>query len=164
MNLYDALQQALPQYDIVPLTDANFADISRVFETNQDFLVEGYGGLIDEKGIFGAISQLVDDFKPSNKYLAGIYQNGKPIAAIDLLANSPAKGDLYLSFLVVRRDLQGQGIGTAISCGIISAAELAGFNQIHLGSFDNTAKFWQNQGYIRIERHNDFIAFHRSLT
>jgi len=164
MNLYEALRQTLP-YDIVVLTEDNFEDFREVFDTNREFLVEGYGELIDEKDIFGTIAQLVDGLDPADKYLAAICQDGAAIAAVDLLANSPAKGELYLSFLVVHGDLQGRGFGGEIAEGIVAAAGLTGFTKINLGSFDNTTQFWQKQGFMQTDSKNsDFIAFYRSLT
>jgi len=163
MNLYDALRQALPQYDIVPLTESNFDSFREIFDSNADFLAEGYGKLIDKKGIFGAISQLVDDFDPADKYLAAICQNGEAAAAIDLLANLPKQGRLYLSFLVVRGDLQGQGFGAVIAEGIIAAAALAGFSRIDLGSFDDAAEFWRKMGFAQSEGDADYLQLYRSV-
>ena len=163
MNLYKALRKALPQYDVIPLTEENYADMCQVFDTNHEFLAAGYGRLIDEKGVAGAMLQLPDDFNPEDKYLAVLRQKGKAIASVDLLANSPTKGELYISFLVVHRDLQGKGIGSSITEGIIAAAKLAGFTRVNLGSFDYTAEFWRKQRFIQTDKDNDFIAFHRSL-
>jgi GNAT superfamily N-acetyltransferase len=163
MRFYDLLRQNLPQYDVIPLSEENYADMREVFDTNREFLTEAYGKSIDEKGILGAILQLPDNFDPANKYLAAICENGKAIAAVDLLANSPVKDRLYLSFLVVHRDLQSKGIGSSIIEGIIAAARPAGFTQINLGSFDNTAEFWRKQGFVQAGRGDDFIAFLRSI-
>jgi len=147
-GLYGALQQSLPQYDVMPLTEDNYADVCEIFDTNHGFLKEGYGDLIDKNGVLAAMLQLPKGFDIANKYLAVLCENGKPIAAVDLLANSPKKGELWLSFLVVHGDMHGRGIGTNITKGIIAAVKLAGFKKIHLGSFDETVDFWRKQGFI----------------
>ena len=163
MNLYEALGQALHAYEIIPLTEDNFTKFREVFDTNHDFLVEGYGKLIDEKGVFGAIAQLVDGFNPADKYLAAICQKDKVAAAVDLLANLPAEGQLYLSFLVVNNDFKGKGIGTAIADGIVVAAKMVGFTKISLGSFEDTAGFWRKQGFVQTGSSGDFLAFYKEL-
>jgi len=164
MRLYEALRQALPQYYIIPLTEDNFAAFCEVFDSNQDFLIESYGKLVDEEGIFGAIAQLpYDGFNPTDKYLAVICQNGKTIAAVDMLANLPKKGELYLSFVVVHEDLKERGLGTIIVEGIINAVRLVGFTQINLNSFEATAAFWERQGFIQSGTNVEFISFYRSL-
>ena len=164
MNLYNALRQALPAYEIIPLTEDNFVNFREVFDTNYDFLVEGYGKLIDEKGIFGAVAQLVDGLNPADKYLAAICQDGVAVAAVDLLANLPAKGQLYLSFLLVHNGFKGKGIGAAVADGIVAAAKMSGFTKINLGSFEDTAEFWRKQGFTQTESDdNGFLAFYKEL-
>ncbi|MCL2573872.1 MAG: GNAT family N-acetyltransferase [Defluviitaleaceae bacterium] len=161
MNLYSALQQVLPQYNIVTLTLDNYTETREVFETNREFLIEGYGKLIDELGVAEAILKLPDGFKSDDKHLMVICQNGQAIAAVDLLANVPVQGELYLSFLVVHGDMKGKGIGANVSEGIMQAARLAGFTKIGLGSFDDTANFWRKQGYEQEAKHDGFWIFYR---
>ena len=149
MNLHETLQQALPIYDVVPLTQDNFADFCEVFDTNRDFLVKNYGKLVDEKGLLGAVAQLVDGFDPGDKYLAAICQGGRAIAVVDLLANLTAKNELFISVLMVRSDLQGKGFGATFAKGIITAARRAGFSRVTLGTDDSAAKFWEKMGFVQ---------------
>ena len=162
MKLYTELQRALP-YDVVPITEDNYDTVREVFDTNLEFLVEGYGKLVEEKGVLGAIAQLPDGFNPADKYLAAICQKGKAIAAVDLLGNSPTKNELWLSFLVVHEDLKSSGLGAQITEGVVCAAQMAGFTKINLGSFETTAAFWEKQGFTQSGANDNFLTFYRSL-
>lgn len=162
--IFELLGQALPQYEVLSITDNNYADVREIFETNCQFLKEAYGNLIDEKGVLGAILQLPDEsFSPVNKYIAAICKNGRTVAAVDLLANFPAEGEIYLSFLIVHEDMKGRGFGSIITEGIVRAAGFAGFTRIILNSFKSTAEFWRKQGFEQTSCNDDFLAFHRSI-
>ena len=163
MGIIAELQHALP-YDVIPITEDNYAIAREVYSTNPEYFTL-FGKLADDESILSTVRKVPDGFALSDKYLAAFCENGRAIAIIDLLAGYPSKSDIWVGLFLVHGDLRGKGLGAAIVKGVMQAARAVGFDGIHLGVVNTNTKalrFWEKMGFVYERTSGDFLAYKRS--
>jgi len=120
-------------YDIIYITKANYEDIWEVYDTNPKRFIAMGGKVAEKTGILESIDQTPQGFNVSNIHFFGIWQNGQPVAVVDLLLGYPRQDCLWIGLLLVHSDFHGKGVGSVIAKSIIQASERAGFAGVSLG-------------------------------
>ncbi|MCL2573873.1 MAG: GNAT family N-acetyltransferase [Defluviitaleaceae bacterium] len=160
--------QTMPHYDIVSLTQDNYTIAREVYFTNPEYFAF-FGGVSDDESILNAMYAVPDGFDISGKLFVAICdknQDGKVVAVIDLLADYPNKGNLWLGLLLVHGDLHGKGIGAFVVDGVVKAASSANFDSIRLGIIEknsNAIRFWEKVSFTHEGKSNDILVFQRGL-
>jgi len=69
--MLDILKQTLTAYDLIPVAETNHADLHELYADCQD-------------DFFAALLNIPAGFDLSRKHLYGLWQDGRPVAVIDL--------------------------------------------------------------------------------
>lgn len=165
MQIFAGLGHVLP-YDIVPITQENYAIARDVFSTNPDYFAL-FGNAANDESILAAMCAVPDGFDISGKYFAALCQNGAAIAIIDLLADYPDTKDLWLGLLMVHGGMLGKGVGNVIINGVLQAASLTGFDNIHLGVIEantDAIRFWNKAGFVHERTSGDVLIFSKECS
>lgn len=153
-------------YDIIYITKSNYEDIWEVYDTNPKYFIATGGKVAEKTGILESIDQTPQGFDASNKHFFGIWQNGQPVAVVDLLLGYPRQDCLWIGLLLVHSDFHGKGAGSFIVKSIIQASEKAGFKEISLGVMEGNGSvvlFWEKMDFIHIRTSDDILVFSRSV-
>ena len=85
-----------------------------------------------------------------DKYFLGFYRQKELIAVMDLIDGYPSVDTAYIGFFMVKKALQGQGIGSAIIEDTKAFLKSVGFHAMRLainkGNPQSTA-FWHKNGF-----------------
>ena len=90
----------------------------------------------------------------SDKYYIGFYRNKTLIAVMDLIDGYPEPEIAFIGFFMMNKDLQGQGIGTAIIQETASYLKITGKTAIRLAidkGNPQSTHFWNKNGFIVIK-------------
>jgi len=165
MRLYIKLQQALPQYDCIPITEDNYIIVREVFDTNPEYF-QLFGEIADDQSILKSMHTVPEGFGFADKLFIAFCQDSETIAAIDLLVGYPDKDTVWLGLFLMHGNIRGKGVGTTIVNGIIHAAQSDGFDNIQLGVMEaNTGavRFWKKMGFVHMRTSGDILVFQRSI-
>ena len=86
----------------------------------------------------------------SDKYYIGFYQKEILVAVMDLIDGYPDPEIAFLGFFMINKDLQGQGIGTAIIQETAAYLKIAGKTAIRLAidkGNPQSTHFWKKNGF-----------------
>ncbi|MDR2183841.1 MAG: GNAT family N-acetyltransferase [Clostridiales bacterium] len=164
-EFYEALRQALPQYGITPINEGNYAIARDVYFTNPEYFML-FGQVADDERILTTVRMLPEGFDIARKFFAGLCENGKAIAVIDLLMGYPNENEMWIGLFLVHGDFHGKGVGAAVFNGTARAARMVGLDSIHLGIFDTNKRalhFWQKMGFTYERTKGDFLVYQRSV-
>ena len=70
---------------------------------------------------------------PEDKYFLGFYQGGRLCAALDLIARYPNPETAFIGWFILRKDLQGRGVGTELVNDLLAFLKEQGFLYVRLG-------------------------------
>ena len=91
----------------------------------------------------------------SDKYYIGFFQWDTLIAVMDLIDGYPEEDSAFIGFFMMREELQGKQIGSAIIRETAAALKEAGKRAIRLGiDKDNpqSTHFWAKNGFLVINQ------------
>jgi len=138
--------------DAVPITCENHMNVWEVYKSNPEYFAECLQRAAEPKDILTVFERLVKGYDPSNQYFVGLWQDGSPIAVLELLPDFPDEDTLWFSEIIVRGDLHGQGIGCRIIKDILSGS--LDFKQIRLGTTSRLVSYWQRFGFKELLKHS----------
>jgi len=144
----------MPDFQIIPIIHENCMDVWDVYKSNNDYFLAAYEKNVEPSNIFQTWERLVDDYDASQQLFFGLWQNGAPIAVVELLPHFPKQNQLWLSEIIVHQNAKNKGLGTKITQAIISAAKTEKFTKIQLGVGEENPKaqqFWQKMGFVPVE-------------
>lgn len=87
----------------------------------------------------------------SSKYYVGFYQGDTLIAVMDLIDGYPDEDVAFIGFFMMKKALQGRGIGAAIICEAAAYLKSAGKRFIRLAidkENPQSTHFWQKNGFL----------------
>ena len=88
-----------------------------------------------------------------SKHFVGLFQGRELVAVMDVVEGYPRTDVAYLGLLMLRRRLQGTGLGSEIVREAEACLRAAGFHRVRLAiSADNpqATHFWKKSGYVTI--------------
>lgn len=94
---------------------------------------------------------------PADKHYLGFYEGERLTAVLDLVDGYPEPCSAYIGFFMMRRALQGQGLGSALIREIAASLKSAGKDAILLAidkGNPQSTHFWKKNGF-RVIREAD---------
>ena len=91
----------------------------------------------------------------SDKYYIGFYRQDSMIAVMDLIDGYPEPDMAFIGFFMMRKDLQGRQIGSAIIRETVASLKAAGKKAIRLGidkENPQSTHFWKKNGFLVINQ------------
>lgn len=127
--LFETLSAA---YRVRRLTEADLSDLLELAEGNPTY----YQYMHEEptlEGLRADLTKLPPRTTMEDKYFLGYFRDGRLRAALDLILHFPNQETAFVGWFILRRDLQGRGVGTAIISDLLSLLKDQGFRFVRLG-------------------------------
>ena len=140
-------------YDIRRLDDSDAESILSFCQKNTQFY-EYCKAEPTREQVLNDLHITPPDIDLSDKYYIGFYRNKTLIAVMDLIDGYPEPEIAFIGFFMMNKDLQGQGIGTAIIQETASYLKITGKTAIRLAidkGNPQSTHFWNKNGFIVIK-------------
>ena len=88
---------------------------------------------------------------PSAKYYIGFYQGNTLVAVMDLIDGYPGPGTAFIGFFMMRKEFQGNQVGSAIIQETAAYLKTLGMTAIQLGidkGNPQSTHFWKKNGFV----------------
>ena len=88
---------------------------------------------------------------PSDKYYVGFYEGNTLVAVMDLIDGYPAPGTAFIGFFMMRKEFQGNQVGSAIIQETAAYLKTLGMTAIQLGidkGNPQSTHFWKKNGFV----------------
>ena len=116
------------------------------------------------------MTMLPDGCDREQKHFLVYHYGDSPAAILDLIEDYPSEGTCYIGLFMVRADLTGRGIGTAIISELCVTLSALGFKAIRLAYGKNYARaehFWTKNGFVPereafLEEYGELIVAQRA--
>ncbi|MCL2753015.1 MAG: GNAT family N-acetyltransferase [Defluviitaleaceae bacterium] len=165
--MLEKIAEHLTVFDLIPITQENYMDVWDVYKTNNAYFLAAHGKNVEPANILQTWGRLVDGYDASRQLFFGLWQDGTPLAVIELLPHFPEKQILWFSEIIIHVKLQRSGLATKIVQAVIKVAQKDGQHvKIHLGvGNENPAAkiFWQKMGFTAIQEYDDGIVMQITL-
>ena len=142
-------QKLSSRYRVRRLGDADADEILRLCEANTQFYA--YCQAQPTKAqVLSDLRLLPPGVAPGDKYYLGFYQGETLIAVMDLVDGYPVQSTVFLGFFMLKKELQGQGLGTAIIGETAAYLNAIGKTAVRLAiDKDNPQSnhFWKKNGF-----------------
>jgi RimJ/RimL family protein N-acetyltransferase len=136
-------------YDIRRLDNSDVDDILGLCEENTQFYQYCEARPTREQ-VLNDLHITPPGIEQSDKYYIGFYQNGALIAVMDLIDGYPEPDNAFIGFFMMRKELQGQQIGSAIIQETAAYLKTIGKTAIQLGidkENPQSTHFWSKNGF-----------------
>ena len=143
------------QYEIRRLGDPDADSILELCEGNTQFY-QYCEARPSREQVFQDLHITPPGIELSDKYYIGLYQEGALVAVMDLIDGYPEPDMAFIGFFMMRKELQGQQIGSAIIRETAACLKTAGKTAIRLAiDKDNpqSTRFWKKNGFLVIREH-----------
>ena len=87
----------------------------------------------------------------SDKYYIGFYQGNALVAVMDLIDGYPAPGTAFIGFFMMRKEFQGNQVGSTIIQETAAYLKTLGMTSIQLGidkGNPQSTHFWKKNGFV----------------
>ena len=85
------------------------------------------------EGLRGDLTKLPPRTTPEDKYFLGYFRDGRLCAALDLILRYPNPETAFVGWFILRKDVQGRGVGTALVSELMDLLKAQGFRSVRLG-------------------------------
>ena len=88
---------------------------------------------------------------PSDKYYVGFYQGNTLVAVMDLIDGYPGPDTAFIGFFMMRKEFQGNQVGSAIIQETAAYLKTLGMTAIQLGidkGNPQSTHFWKKNGFV----------------
>lgn len=102
------------------------------------------------EGFLEDLAALPPRCTPEDKYYAGYFRDGRLMGALDLITGFPKPDTAFVGFFMLHRDVQGQGLGSALVGDLLSFLRDAGYRAVRLmyvKGNPQSAAFWAKNGF-----------------
>ena len=144
------IEQASADYSVRLLTETDISELYRLCVSNPRY----YGYMKcdpDPETLKGELTALPPGRTLEDKYFAGIYEDGRMVAILDLITGYPNPETAFIGWFMVDGALQGQGIGRGFMGELCAYLKVRGVKEIRLGCIEENAegrRFWERNGFI----------------
>lgn len=107
------IQGLSARYAVRRLTEADLPELLELAEGNTTYY-EHLGQRPTLENLREDLAKLPPRTTSEDKYFLGYYQDGRLCAALDLILHYPTPDTAFIGWFILRRDLQGRGVGTEI--------------------------------------------------
>lgn len=143
-------QKLSGRYIVRRLGEANTDEILALCRENTQFYAYCQAQPTKEQ-VQSDLQLLPPGVAPEDKYYLGFYQGGALIAVMDLVDGYPQKDTAFIGFFMMKKALQGQGLGSAIIEETAAYLKSIGKTAIRLAiDKDNPQSnhFWKKNGFL----------------
>ena len=136
-------------YDIRKLGNTDVDDILDLCEGNTQFYQYCEAKLTREQ-VLNDLHITPPGIELSDKYYIGFYQKDVLMSVMDLIDGYPEPDIAFIGFFMMRKELQGQQIGSAIIQETASYLKTVGKTAIQLGidkENPQSTHFWRKNGF-----------------
>ena len=85
------------------------------------------------EGLRGDLTKLPPRTTSEDKYFLGYFRDGRLWGALDLILHFPNPETAFVGWFILRKDLQGRGVGTALVSELMDLLKDQGFRSVRLG-------------------------------
>ncbi|MBQ5968951.1 MAG: GNAT family N-acetyltransferase [Clostridia bacterium] len=139
-------------YDVRTLSRADIDSIFELCQRNTQYYRYCEAEPTKEQ-IKNDMQLLPPGVQPSDKYYIGFFLKNDLVAVMDLVDGYPEEPFVFIGFFMMKKALQGQGIGTAIIQECSAYFKTLGKTTIRLAidkGNPQSAHFWKKNGFIVI--------------
>jgi RimJ/RimL family protein N-acetyltransferase len=110
------------------------------------------------ENIKDTLTELPPNISLDKKYFVGYYENNQLIALLDIITGYPNEQIVYIGWFMMRKELQGTGIGSTIIEEALSYFKEKKFQAVQLGYVKGNKQsegFWRKNKFYPIGREKD---------
>ena len=140
----------LQKYSLRPLTAADTDEIFDLCRENEQFY-RYHPPCVTRQSILEDMAALPPGKSGKEKHYLGFFDGGKLIAVLDLIENYPQESVAYIGFFMMRKALQGRGIGTELVDGSLNELRRSGCRKVRLAvdkGNPQSRTFWEKNGFV----------------
>lgn len=141
------------RYDIRKLTDADAGSILKLCEENTQYYLYCEAEPSMEQ-VLNDLHITPPGVDQKDKYYIGFYQGDRLIAVMDLIDGYPEQDIAFIGFFMMKKDLQGQNLGTALVQEVADYLKSTGKTAIRLAidkGNPQSTHFWKKNGFCVIK-------------
>ncbi len=97
---------------------------------------------------------LPEDADPGQQIYCGLYDESRCRAILELQPGYPDEKTVYLAWIILDSEFQGQGLGSSIMQVVYEVSKQQGFEKIRLACYEANRKgiaFWEKQGFSLVK-------------
>ena len=138
------------RYALRPLTDADADAILALCAENEQFY-RYHPPLATKESILEDLTALPPGKCAADKHYLGFFGGEALAAVLDLIERYPQDDTAYLGFFMMKKDLQGRGVGSMLIGEALDALREEGFRRVRLAVDRGNAQskaFWEKNGFV----------------
>ena len=138
------------RYSIRRMDDSDADSILELCKGNTQYYLYCQAGPSREQ-ILNDLHITPPGIDPSAKYYIGFYQGNTLVAVMDLIDGYPAPGTAFIGFFMMRKEFQGNQVGSAIIQETAAYLKTLGMTAIRLGidkGNPQSTHFWKKNGFV----------------
>lgn len=145
------------QYEIKRITKE---DISSVYKIciNNPLYYEHMKTKPTYENLMETLTELPPNTTIEDKNFVGFYEDNQLIAILDIIAGYPDPKTAYIGWFMIKKELQGTGIGSKIISEVISYLAEKEFQYVQLGYIkgnEQSERFWRKNMFYPIGREKE---------
>ena len=111
------------------------------------------------------LSALPEGASADQRYLLGFYEDGKPVAILDLIPGYPDKDSAYIGWFTVEAQRRYAGIGSQLFADIRAGLKARGVRCLSLAcpAGEEALAFWEKQGFARTKEEGGSVLMSRGI-
>lgn len=137
-------------YEIKSLTDIDIPELYEFCKANTKYY-EYMKMQPTQENLRECLTELPPGCTPENKHFVGCYWNEKLVAVLDLITGYPNPETAYIGCFMVKKQMQGTGIGKQLMEELFALLRQNGFTYAELGCIKDNKEalaFWTRNGFI----------------
>ena len=145
----EGLRCRLPDYDIRPVKEGDLPAVLSLLESDPDYFALD-GKLPSLDSLRADLSALPPRCIMEQKHYVAFWREGTPEAVLDWVEGYPRERTLWVGFFLVKKSLQGQGLGKRLMSALPGAAYDGGMDSLRLACLENNEtghRFWEAMGF-----------------
>lgn len=95
------------------------------------------------EGLRADLTKLPPRAAPEDKYFLGYFQEGRLCAALDLILRYPNPETAFIGWFILRKDLQGQGVGTELFRELLFRLPFRYIRLCYVKGSEESRRFWR---------------------
>ena len=138
------------RYAACPLTEADADAILALCAENEQFY-RYHPPLATKESILEDLTALPPGKCAADKHYLGFFGGEALAAVLDLIERYPQDDTAYLGFFMMKKDLQGRGVGSMLIGEALDALREEGFHRVRLAVDRGNAQskaFWEKNGFV----------------
>lgn len=148
-SLPEALAARLTGWEVRAVTEDDLSALLELEKGNAAFFALS-GCVPTMEALRRDLASLPPRCAPERKHVLALWRDGRPCAVLDVVEGYPRTGTAFIGLLMVRHELQRQGVGRETVEALAGAAGETGTGRLRLACLPNNAAghaFWEAMGF-----------------